>query len=282
MIWLIASILFSSLIFAIFKIFNKYEVNNLEAIIVNYLVASILGFFLFGNTPSISQLNSSFGITALIIGFLFITLFNVMAKVTQQNGVSVASVSNKMSVIIPVIVAILIYQDSYSFLKILGILLALLGIYLVTLKEKNTIKVSWVLPLILFAGSGLLDATLNFAEAKVVDSNQLGLFTPTAFAIAAIFGIVYLLYKKQIPSKKSLLFGLVLGIPNYFSIYILLKALEGSGLESSIVFPINNMGVVLVSTLISLIWFGEKLSIKNYIGVAISILAISLIAFSNG
>jgi len=94
--------------------------------------------------------------------------------------------------------------------------------------------------------------------------------------------IVYLLYKKQIPSKKSLLFGLVLGIPNYFSIYILLKALEGSGLESSIVFPINNMGVVLVSTLISLIWFGEKLSIKNYIGVAISILAISLIAFSNG
>ena len=282
MIWLIASILFSSLIFAIFKIFNKYEVNNLEAIIVNYLVASILGFFLFGNTPSISQLNSSFGITALIIGFLFITLFNVMAKVTQQNGVSVASVSNKMSVIIPVIVAILLYQDSYSYFKILGIILALLGIYLVTVKEKTTIKVSWVLPLILFAGSGLLDATLNFAEAKVVDSNQLGLFTPTAFAIAAIFGIVYLIYKKQIPSKKSLLFGLVLGIPNYFSIYILLKALEGSGLESSIVFPINNMGVVLVSTLISLIWFGEKLSIKNYIGVAISILAISLIAFSNG
>jgi drug/metabolite transporter (DMT)-like permease len=282
LIWLIASILFSSLIFAIFKIFNKYEVNNLEAIIVNYLVASVLGFFLFGNTPSISQLNSSFGITALIIGFLFITLFNVMAKVTQQNGVSVASVSNKMSVIIPVIVAILLYQDSYSYFKILGIILALLGIYLVTVKEKTTIKVSWVLPLILFAGSGLLDATLNFAEAKVVDSNQLGLFTPTAFAIAAIFGIVYLLYKKQIPSKKSLLFGLVLGIPNYFSIYILLKALEGSGLESSIVFPINNMGVVLVSTLISLIWFGEKLSIKNYIGVAISILAISLIAFSNG
>jgi drug/metabolite transporter (DMT)-like permease len=282
LIWLIASILFSSLIFAIFKIFNKYEVNNLEAIIVNYLVASVLGFFLFGNTPSISQLNSSFGITALIIGFLFITLFNVMAKVTQQNGVSVASVSNKMSVIIPVIVAILLYQDSYSYFKILGIILALLGIYFFTVKDKTTIKVSWVLPLILFAGSGLLDATLNFAEAKVVDSNQLGLFTPTAFAIAAIFGIVYLLYKKQIPSKKSLLFGLVLGIPNYFSIYILLKALEGSGLESSIVFPINNMGVVLVSTLISLIWFGEKLSIKNYIGVAISILAISLIAFSNG
>jgi drug/metabolite transporter (DMT)-like permease len=281
LIWLIASILFSSLIFAIFKIFDKYNVNNLEAIIVNYLVASSLGFFLFGSIPSISQLNSSFGFTALIIGFLFITLFNVMAKVTQQNGVSVASVSNKMSVIIPVIVAILIYQDSYSFLKILGILLALLGIYLVTLKEKNTIKVSWVFPLILFVGSGLLDATLNFAEAKVVDSNQLGLFTPTAFAIAAIFGIVYLIYKKQIPSKKSLLFGLVLGIPNYFSIYILLKALEGSGLESSIVFPINNMGVVLVSTLISLIWFGEKLSIKNYIGLAISILAISLIAFSN-
>lgn len=282
MIWLVASILFSSLIFAIFKIFNKYQVNNLEAIIVNYLVASALGFFLFGSIPSSSQLNSGFGFTALIIGFLFITLFNVMAKVTQQNGVSVASVSNKMSVIIPVIVAILLYQDSYSYLKILGIILALLGIYLVTLKEKTTIKVSWVLPLILFVGSGLLDATLNFAEAKVVSSNQLGLFTPTAFAIAAIFGIVYLIYKKQIPSKKSLLFGLVLGIPNYFSIYILLKALEGSGLESSIVFPINNMGVVLVSTLISLIWFGEKLSIKNYIGVAISILAISLIAFSNG
>lgn len=282
MIWLFASILVSSIIFVIFKTFHRYKVNNLEAIIVNYIVAATLGFILFGDIPTKEHVNSSFGITALLVGFLFITLFNIMAKVTQQNGVSVASVSNKMSVVIPVIVALIIYNDSLTILKISGILFALVGIYLVTKKEHKLKNANWLFPLVLFLGSGILDSLLNYAEAKVVGENELGLFTPFAFSIAAIFGILYLIIKRQVPSLKSVGFGLLLGIPNYFSILILLKALESSGFESSIVFPLNNMGVVLLSTIISFFAFQEKLSAKNYAGIAISILAICLITFSNG
>lgn len=281
MIWLALSIVISSVIFAIFKLFNKFGVNNLQAIIVNYIVAASLGFLLFGSLPTLGQLNSGFGYTALAIGFLFITLFNVMAKVTQTNGVSVASVANKMSVIIPVIVAFTLYNETITILKISGIVLALAGIFLVTSKPKTNTPNNWFLPIVLFVGSGFLDSLLNFAENKVVDPNQLGLFTPTAFMVAAIFGTIYLLYTKQIPTLKSVGFGILLGVPNYFSIFILLKALNTPELESSFVFPINNMGVVLLSSLISIVAFSEKLSLKNYVGVLLSVIAIFLIALSN-
>ena len=67
---------------------------------------------------------------ALALGFLFIAIFNVMALTAQKNGLSVASVASKMSVIIPVLFGIIIYKESVGFYKILGIILALVAVVL--------------------------------------------------------------------------------------------------------------------------------------------------------
>lgn len=281
MIWLLLSIIVSSVIFLVFKLFSFKQVDNLTAIVVNYFVAGGIGFLLYGGLPTFNQLYSTFGLIALGIGFLFIALFNVMANVTQQNGVSVASVTNKMSVIIPIIVAILFYNDSASIIKMFGIALALIGIFLVISKPKTDLQGSLIWPLVLFVGSGILDAMLNFAEKKVLLEEEIALFTPTAFSIAGILGLLYLIKGKRIPNKKSITYGVVLGVPNFFSIFILLMVLKKSGLESSVVFPINNMGVVLLSALLSFIIFKEKLSKKNLAGIWLSVLAIFLIAYSN-
>lgn len=75
--------------------------------------------------------------------------------------------------------------------------------------------------------------------------------------------------------------GVILGIPNYFSIYFLLLAIKSFSLKSAFVFGINNIGIVLLSTLLSVIIFQEKLSSINKFGVLVSVLSIILIAYSS-
>jgi multidrug transporter EmrE-like cation transporter len=73
--------------------------------------------------------------------------------------------------------------------------------------------------------------------------------------------------------------GLVLGVPNYFSIYFIIKALK-NGMESSVVYPINHVGTVLFTSFLGVLIFKEKLIPKNYIGIVVAIVAIVMIAFA--
>src|SRR5690606_32887305 len=116
---------------------------------VNYFTAAFFGYLILGfeNVPQI--FSTSWLFMAAIVGLLFITLFNVMAHTTQDNGVSVASIANKMSVIIPVIAAYFLYNDTVNTTKIVGLGLALAGIYLVSVKPKSQLK-TLLFPAILF------------------------------------------------------------------------------------------------------------------------------------
>jgi len=75
--------------------------------------------------------------------------------------------------------------------------------------------------------------------------------------------------------------GFLLGIPNYFSIYFFILALRIDGLDSSSIFIINNVSIVLLSTLLGIVCFKEKISPKNWIGIGIAILSILLITYVN-
>ena len=74
--------------------------------------------------------------------------------------------------------------------------------------------------------------------------------------------------------------GLVLGLPNYFSIYLIMRAISDNVLQSSVLYPVVNVGVVLGSTLCAFFFFSEKLSLTNWLGIALSIAAIALITFA--
>ena len=116
MIYLLLSILASTLIFVIFKLFERHRINTLQAIVVNYFTACIAGVLSYNQTISISEItNSNWFLGALFLAFLFIAVFNLMALTAQQNGLSVAAVAGKMSVVIPVIFGIYVYKESLGF-----------------------------------------------------------------------------------------------------------------------------------------------------------------------
>jgi multidrug transporter EmrE-like cation transporter len=51
----------------------------------------------------------------------------------------------------------------------------------------------------------------------------------------------------------------------------------GKTMEGSILFGINNLGVVLAGTIVGLALFGERPSKTNYAGIALSVIAIAIL-----
>ncbi|HYG50205.1 MAG TPA: DMT family transporter [Flavobacteriales bacterium] len=287
MISLIACIVCGSILYIIFKGFEMFKVDLLQAIVVNYIVAGVLGFILASAnnnviTPGII-LNAPWFPYAIVIGFMFITIFNLMGLSSQKAGVSVTSVANKMSVIIPVIFGFIVFHEAVTVFKIAGILLAIVALYLVTRKESDSVQ-SIAYPVIIFFASGVLDTILGYCSRLHVTGYNTVVFTASLFTVAALLGLSYLLVLvasgKQTLEMKNILGGIVLGVPNFASILFVFKGLKETGWDVSVFFPVLNMGTVVMAAVFAFIFFREKLSVSNLAGVGIAILAIYLISLA--
>lgn len=288
MLFLLLSILFSSGILVVFKLYEKYQVNTFIAIVFNYFVAFFVGIMLFGSQwQATALIENNWFPFSLIIGFLFISLFLLMGKSAQQNGIGITSVVVKMSLAIPVIFAIHLYQEAISFLKIVGVIAAIIGVLLITYKQKSDKEkmrsaYNMLYLIILFVGSGLLDTLINYVEKTQLDVLTPALFSAISFGVAGLFGSMILLYQLINGLKiklKDILGGLMLGIPNYFSIYFLIMAIR-EPLDDSVTYALNNVGIVLLSFALGLLFFNEKMTRLKVIGAFIAIFAIISLSFS--
>ena len=288
MIALLLSILSSTLIFVAFKLFDRFKINTLHAIVVNYIVAFSCGLFFYNGNVTITEVpQQPWFYYTLGLGALFIIIFNLMAITTQRSGLSVVSVATKMSVVIPVVFGLVYYKESVGFLKILGIVLALIAVYLASIKTKEGItiqKKNLVYPLLVFLGSGFIDTSIKYLEDTMIAEDEVALFSAIIFFSAAFCGIIILIsqiikgtFKFEL---KTIVGGIALGLPNYFSIYFIVQALRSDILESSGIFTVNNVAIVMLSTLLGITFFKEKLLRKNWIGIILAVISIFLVALA--
>lgn len=288
MVYLLLSILSSTLIVLILKLFERFRVNNLEAIVINYFIAAGLGFLVIGEMPDFGRILSgeeAWIWVALILGSVFVVLFLVMTLAVQKVGIAPAAIANNVSMVIPVTAAVLLYGDTMPWLKIVGIVLAIVGLYYATkIENKEGFDKRYLyFPIILFLGSGTIQTLLNYTQVNLLPGDQAKVFVPFIFAISAVFGVFIFAFsairKKHGLSIRGFLAGLSLGIANYASVYFLIRALEEPTLESSVIFPVNNMAIVALSAVAAFFLFREKLSKSNVLGIVICIVAIGVITF---
>jgi len=287
MIALTGTIISSTLIFVIFRLFEKFKIDTFQAIVFNYFTAFICGWALYSDqfTPKVF-VHMDWLPYALTISVLFISLFFVMGKSAQQNGVAITSVAVKMSLSVSMIGMIMIYNETLTFLKIAGIILALTGVLLVSWEPKGSRKQNnaWKMLIVLFIGSGLLDLSLNYAQQHVLNELTPALFSAFGFLIAGLIGLLVLIWQFIFNSArikgKNILAGLILGIPNYFSIYLLLQAYEVIDYTNSSIVAIVNVSVVVLSALFGFMIFKEDFSIKKAIGLIASLMAILSLYFA--
>ena len=290
MFYLIGSIIFSSWLTLAFKVVEKFRINNLQVIVFNYFTCVITGSIVHGNFPITQSTFTEpwFGWT-LCMGTFFVLLFNLVAVTTQKLGVAIASVAYKLSLVIPFIFSIYLYDEENTILKTTGIVLGLIAVFFTCYKSSNNSAkpgfkfATLLLPVILFVGSGLLDTMIKYVEQTFLNGSNNNYYLLTAFLVAATVGSIVLIMqvsrKNQQFKWKAVVAGIAIGVPNYFSIWCLLQVLKNYGSNSSALIPINNMGIVLFSSVMALILFRERLSVLNWTGILLSLLAIGLIAF---
>jgi len=278
----------SSLIFVIFKLFKVYKVQTLYAIIVNYITAFTVGIISFEGSLNFKAIpGEPWFAGALALGVLFIIVFNLMAQTSQKLGVSVASVATKMSLAIPVLFGVFFYKEDLGNIKVIGILLALAAVYFASVREKSIVlkRDSLLLPLLVFIGSGIIDVSIKYFEATLVSEIAFPLFTAFVFGSAAISGLIFILIRlPKTPLKlniRNIIGGIVLGVPNFFSIFFLLRALQHKSLNSASVFTINNVAIVMFTTLLGILLFKERISSKNWAGITMAVISIILVALGD-
>lgn len=293
MVYLILCVLSSTGIFLVFRFLDQHRLPSFPVIIINYLVAAVIGITVNSDQIDISRLMASPWIpVSVLIGFLFIVMFFVIARSSGEAGISITTVASKMSVVFPISFSIFIdHTDNLSWVKALAIIAALTGV-LMTIYEPGTslkAKRKMFIPLVLFVGMGLVDSLVRFAQHNWVRDENTAIFSAVLFIMAFLTGLVILPFRKRGLSefRKPAIWGwgILLGIVNFGSIYMIVSALNhvndaGEKLDGSIVFGVNNIGIVSLSVLAGLWIFREKLHRINWAGIIISAIAIILFSFS--
>lgn len=275
-------------------LFAKYKIRVLQAIVLNYFICILTASVMIGSPAvTLDVIEKPWSIAALLIGFCFIITFNLFARTVQKFGVIAASIFQKMSLIAPTLAAILYFGESYEIMKIIGIILAIASIFVISLSDKTKSKPTqtdsapkssillWAFPIGTFIGSCIIDWGLFYVNAtELVSSIDID-FVASIFFFAGcigVFMVFYDYYKNNIGYRiKDVIAAFALGIPNFFSIWFLLKVLS-NGMDGSVVFPINNVGILIMTAILGLLFFNEKFNLQKTIGFIMAITAILLIA----
>ncbi len=279
MIWLILSILLSTSLFVAFKLFERFQVDLFSAIIVNYFTCFVLGNVYLGHRHilNIDTLNAEGFWPIIAMGSLFICTFFMMGTATQKVGASMSSMASKMSVVIPVFVAVLFFKESLQFQQWVGILLSILAVILISLKEEGGFHFDWILILV-FLGSGMVDSGLNLlknAQYSFFDSVKM---STLLFAGAFMCGLILVGIKPKLIANlniRSSIGGVVLGTANFFSLVVMFEGISAFNGKTSLFFTLNNVGVVCASAVFGML-MKEKVSKKGFLGLGLAVLAIVL------
>ncbi|MBN1767504.1 MAG: hypothetical protein JXR50_04785 [Prolixibacteraceae bacterium] len=283
MIYLWLSILSSTGIYVLFKVRNQAKADLHGIILVNYFVAMLLGLINHNFNTFISVLqNATWLPIAGLIGFLFVVMFFLIGNSTLKAGMVVTTLATRMSMVFPIFFSMFFFDEQVSLVRLLKIALTLLAVILaIYQKPDKAIKRSAVfIPFILFVGSGSVDTLVKTAQHLFVPDNEIPIFSSVLFAtsfVAALLALIVKKPQKTIFSRSSIQMGIGLGIANWGSLFFIMKALNYSRLDSSLVFGVNNLAIVSLSLILGYFVFSEKLSRVNIAGIILSVLSIILL-----
>lgn len=282
MLYLLTAVVFGSLFAILFKVFQQRGIDALQAIGVSYAVALLLG--LAGNVAmgSASAVSASIA-PALLAGLFMMGGFVTMNSATRTHGVAVATIAARVSFVVPVLCAYLfLHGDEPRWWASALVIASLCFIFYRRNTAAQGRRWQWVYPLLVFLCYGLANLMLKLCQQLVTQAGggdaELSMITSTAFAAALIYTIIYYCAqprKQRQPLQwRNAWAGVILGIVNMGCTFFLLKSL--TVIDSSVFYPIYNIAIVAIATVVSRLCFGERLTWWQYTGIAIAAWAIVL------
>lgn len=284
MLYLLLAILSSAMISVIMR-FSSNKTNGRSMLAVNYLTCLLLavlsaepGVFLPGRLmPGDGLVTAGMG---AVNGALYLAGFMLLQFSVRENGLVLSSLFMKLGLLVPMAVSVFLFKEIPTPLQIVGFLAAVGAIVLLNSAKDTTAKAAsgkmgsgMSLILLLLAGGG------GDAMSKVFQmtgpAGTEALFLLCTFAAAFLFCLVPVIRNKERPGKAELLFGALVGVPNFFSAKFLLGALER--LPAVIVYPTYSVATILAVTAAGMLLFREKLSKRQIFAGGIILAALVLL-----
>ncbi|WP_109128569.1 DMT family transporter [Aggregatibacter segnis] len=276
---LIIAVLCSVAVSVLLKVARKRNIVIQQAIAFNYIVALSLSWFLL--KPDFKGLEFTDFIAQsentpifLALGILLPSVFIIMSKAVEFAGIVRSDAAQRLSLFLPILAAFLIFHETLSQSKAIGIVLAFVGLFCLLSKpnEQSEVDFRGVLGLVgVWFGYGIIDILFK----QVAKSG--GAFPTTlfiAFSLAACIMFIYLLFKRTQWNVASFVGGIILGVLNFFNILFYIKAHQSFGSNPTLVFAGMNIGVICLGTITGSLIFKEKISKINWLGIVFSLCAI--------
>ncbi len=257
------------LIANLLMVFNRGgERNILPIFLGNYLMASVFGLFnLRFRVPSLPVFDVLLGVVA---GGLFLANFWVYQRSIVINGLSLSVGVMRVAMIIPILLAVLVFHDKLSLLNGLGII-AGLAAFSLRADPRQLRNFLWILAL--FVVSGLTDASLKIY--KELGSGAESAFVLVIFAAAFVFTLAAILLRKIRIPVQSILLGCVLGLPNRYSTVFFLKGLDS--VPASVAYPLVAVSIVLLSIVSDLLIWKKRATARDALLWALLVLSLALL-----
>jgi drug/metabolite transporter (DMT)-like permease len=282
MLSLVFCIFLTTSLFVCFKWFDNKQIELLPAIIGNYLSCIIIGMMMNKGGNEILNADQDLIIYSALLGIMFFGIFYSMGYASAKIGVGISSAASKLSLIIPVIFGAIMLNESFDFFRFLALFMAVPAVLLMSYNAEEKWKLSqFSIPMLIFLGSGIIDTSLNLIQKNY---KHISSSTPITiiFSSALICSLLVLFLSKNKHNNlfRSILFGVALGVPNYFSVHFMIKALGSGDFTSGQFYLINNTGVMIFSFIMARILFKERLNTLKFIGILLSILSIYLVLYA--
>lgn len=243
---------------------------------MNYLTCLVTAAVFSGITtlfPQSTQLPKALGLGA-INGALYLFSFILFQRSVKNNGVVLSSIFMKLGLLVPLMLSILVFGETPTVVQIIGFCIAIGAIILINMKtDASDTRMGPLLVFLLLMG-GSADAMSKVYEetGPVSLSSQFLFYT---FLVAFVLCIILMLIKKQHIGRNEILYGCLIGIPNFFSAKFLLLSLDT--VPAVVAYPTFSVGTILVVTLVGVAVFKERLIIKQIIAVCAILIALVML-----
>jgi drug/metabolite transporter (DMT)-like permease len=282
---LVFSVLCSVLVSVLLKLAPRRQLDMPQVVTWNYLVASVLSLLLLN--PSLASLRSTHAPWLALLG-LAVTLpaiFLVMARAVTRAGIVRSDVAQRLSLLLSLLAAFLVFRETANGWKLAGLALGLLAILGISVRPRA---------LATEAGGGrawpwLLGVWVGYALVDILLKQVALSGTPSMAALTVCFGLAFVLMlglqlwrhaSGAAPLHwRNVGAGALLGLLNFGNILFYVRAHQHLPDSPAVVFAGMNIGVVVLGALVGILAFGERTSVWNRIGLGLAVVAIGLIAW---
>lgn len=276
MLFLLLAIVSSSLISIIMRISSDKVHANRSMLAMNYLVCALIGakyadFHIWPAAEEGFPVVLGLGVTT---GILFLAGFILLQVNTQKNGVVLSAIFMKLGLLVPIVMSIILFREFPTYLQTIGFFVAIFAIILINYTKgdsKSKFSISLIF-LLLVGGSADVMAKVFEEYGRAVFSD---LFLFYTFVVAFLLCVGIVVWKKEKPGKTEIIYGAMIGVPNFFASKFLIAALKD--VPAVIAYPTYSVATLLIVTLTGVLIFKEKLNKRQWCALAAILVAIALL-----